>query len=44
MDISRLPVLYLKSLFVYLNTFDQINVLKSINADNSIKSYLFNKK
>ena len=44
MDLSNLPLLYLKNLFVYLNSWDQIGVLKAINADSSVRSYLFNQR
>jgi hypothetical protein len=39
-----LPLLFLKEVFKYLNTFDQINALNSIEQNSDYKSYLFNQK
>ena len=42
MNLSHLPLLNLKDLFEYLNSLDQINLLKAIDHNAEYKQYLFN--
>lgn len=44
MELSNLPLLYLKHLFEYMNTADQINLLKAIDQNVNFRAYLFNQK
>lgn len=44
MNLSNLPLLYLKHVFEYLNSLDQINLLKAIDQNSEYKNYLFDHK
>lgn len=44
MNFFNLPLLYLKHVFEYLNSLDQINLLIAIDYSGEVKEYLFNYK